>query len=771
MPAPVSGRARARCYARAVADERDRGDRGDRSAALAALLSAAIMIAQQVGSKATRDALFLSSFDPEDLPRVVIASAAASMVAVLAASRAYARFGPAKVVPGAFGVSAALYAGEWALAEPLPRPVAVVLYLHTAVFGALVISGFWSVVNERFDPHSAKRVVSRIGTGATLGGVAGGLLAERVGEWGDANAMLLVLGALNALAAVGVTRIGVPDGRRPESDPTEGAMEVLRRAPYLRSLAALVLLTAASAALLDYAFKAEAARHFEQGSDALLRFFALFHVGAAVLSFLLQTGLAKPALERLGVAGSAATLPVVVLVTAAVGAGLTRLATVVVARAAELVFANSIFRSGYELLYTPVDPDEKRPTKALIDVAGNRLGDALGSGLVLVALAAAGALAVPVVLGLAAAVAVLSLYVARRLHRGYVGQLEASLRKGTPAAAEAELHHAATLQTLSTLGLDREALFEQLAAQQSWSERVTHPSIDGPEEDDAQEPDGIDAPADDPVHEAARVLRRGDAAAIRELLGAEPLDPRLADHAIALLARRDVHHEAIAALREVADQVVDRLTAALTDPDQPFAIRRRLPRVLEVCDSAAAAYGLAAGLDDERFEVRYRCALALARIAARDPRLRPPTGRVHEVVSRELEAGRKVWDSRRLLDDDADEDAPLLDRALRDRVHRSVEHVFTLLSLAHEAEPLRLSLAALASDDRALRGTALEYLENVLPEDIRNALFPMLDVRGEVRKRRSREEIVEDLVRSVRSMNAGALRRAIAARREHPEGE
>jgi hypothetical protein len=47
----------------------------------------------------------------------------------------------------------------------------------------------------------------------------------------------------------------------------------------------------------------------------------------------------------------------------------------------------------------------------------------------------------------------------------------------------------------------------------------------------------------------------------------------------------------------------------------------------------------------------------------------------------------------------------------------------------------------------------------------------MLDVRGEVRKRRSREEIVEDLVRSVRSMNAGALRRAIAARREHPEGE
>src|SRR5690606_5999360 len=61
-----------------------KGDRSDQRAGLAALLSAALMIAQQVGCKATRDALFLSSFDAEDLPRVVIASAAASLLAVLA---------------------------------------------------------------------------------------------------------------------------------------------------------------------------------------------------------------------------------------------------------------------------------------------------------------------------------------------------------------------------------------------------------------------------------------------------------------------------------------------------------------------------------------------------------------------------------------------------------------------------------------------------------------------------------------------------------------
>lgn len=712
------------------------------------------MIAQQVGSKATRDALFLSSFAPEDLPSVVIASAAAAMVAVFAASRAYARFGPARVVPLAFAFSAGLYAAEWALADSAPRTVAVVLFLHTAIFGALVISGFWSVVNERFDPHTAKRVVGRIGIGATLGGVAGGVLAERVGALGEPETMLAALAGINALAALGVRGVGAGQARPADDEAPAWGLAVLRRAPYLRALAGLVLLTAISAGLLDYAFKAEAARSLEPAR--LLSFFALFHTAISVLSLVVQTGLAKPALTRLGVAGSAATLPAVVLVAAGLAAAIPRLAAVVIARAGELVVANSVFRSGYELLYTPVALHEKRPTKALIDVAGNRVGDALGSVLTLLVLAISPALTVPIVLGLAAVVAAASLVLARRLHRGYLAELEGTLRSGAPEGAEIDLLRAATLQTLSTLGLDREALFEQLAAHQSWSE--PQPSEERP----PREPHAVEAPAGDPIHATIEGLRRGDAERVRALLEGE-LDERLVPYVVALLARRDVYHDAIAALRRVAERSVPALAKALGDPEQPFAIRRRLPRVLEVCESAEAAEALARGLDDEKFEVRYRCALALARIAARVPERRPKTERVHAVVRTELEAGRKVWDRRRLLDED-EEDAPLLDRALRDRIHRSVEHVFTLLSLAYEAEPLRLSLIALAGEDRTLRGTALEYLENVLPEEIRALLFPMLDARVEVRKKRSRQEIVDELVRSMQSLDARALQAAIDRR-------
>ena len=51
------------------------------------------------------------------------------------------------------------------------------VYLHMGVFGATLVSAYWSLVNERFDPYTAKRIIGRIGTGASLGGALGGLIA------------------------------------------------------------------------------------------------------------------------------------------------------------------------------------------------------------------------------------------------------------------------------------------------------------------------------------------------------------------------------------------------------------------------------------------------------------------------------------------------------------------------------------------------------------------------------------------------------------------
>ena len=66
-------------------------------------------------------------------------------------------------------------------------------------------------------------------------------------------------------------------------------------------------------------------------------------------------------------------------------------------------------------------------------------------------------------------------------------------------------------------------------------------------------------------------------------------------------------------------------------------------------------------------------------------------------------------------------------RFLRKRANRSLEHVFTILSLALPEEPLRVAFRGLHTDDKTLRGTALEYLESILPKPIRQSLWPFLE--------------------------------------------
>jgi hypothetical protein len=99
-----------------------------------------------------------------------------------------------------------------------------------------------------------------------------------------------------------------------------------------------------------------------------------------------------------------------------------------------------------------------------------------------------------------------------------------------------------------------------------------------------------------------------------------------------------------------------------------------------------------------------------------------------------------------------DDDLPtrtLVDVIVRERVARNLEHMFTLLALVLEREPLRLCLRALHHKDVRHRGTALEYLQTVLPSDVREALWPLLgDVATPLPALRPAGEILKELALS-----------------------
>ncbi len=158
------------------------------------------------------------------------------------------------------------------------------------------------------------------------------------------------------------------------------------------------------------------------------------------------------------------------------------------------------------------------------------------------------------------------------------------------------------------------------------------------------------------------------------------------------------------------------------------------------------------GLLDRRFEVRYQSAAGLARIHGRRPDLVMAADRVSKAILRELEVDKLGWQSRRLVDSG---DSAEIDQLLEDRADLSLEHIFRMLSLFLEREPLQIALRGLHTDDGQLRGTAFEYLETVLPPRIRERLWPFLeDQRPRQPRDRRTADVLSQLMLSRRSIES-----------------
>jgi len=690
---------------------------------------AATLVAQQVAGKAARDALFLTAFNVSSLPAMMIASASLSALSAIVFARAMRRSSPARSLTFGLVAFAVLSVSCGLLSEAWPQLVATAFYLQVTLFGAVLLSAFWSVVNERFDPYTARQTISKIAGGATFGGVVGGLFAWLAARYVSVSGLLYAMAGASALCIAGLRWLGGVSGTkaRPAGDLEEIAvgLGVFRRTPYLKDLALLVGLGSLVDALLDYALKSEAAARYS-GGEALFGFFSAYAALLGIATFAAQALLSRSALTRLGLGGTVALQPGGVFLLSLLGALEPGLLMATLARGGAAALRDSVFRSGYELLYTPLPPSLKRASKAVVDVAVDRLGTVLGSAITLVV---ASFLPRPtgLLLTLAAGLAFVATTVCRRLHRGYVLALETNLRIGVVHVSPEEVLDGTTLAvTRTALGLDRQALLAEIRA------------LRGEAPLDASS-EGEPLVGDDPFLLAVADLRSNSKDRIRSLLARpEGQDPALVSHLIPLLVRRDVAPDVLRALRPLAPKITGQLVDALLDTGSEPALRRRVARILKSSPTARSVEGLLLALADPDASVRVECGKVLGAIKAAEPALVVRKEAVFGAVQREL-ASPAAGGGSVVLD-----------------------HVFALLSLVLETEPVLISLQALRGTDRELRGTALEYLDNVLPRHLRDALWPRLGATvGGAPSARASQEVERELLRSMSGMSAISLRRAL----------
>jgi len=721
--------------------------------AWAAMATAALMMAHQVGGKSIRDALFLQSFGAEALPRMVMAAAVLSVLLGVFGARIYSRFSPARAVPLSFLASGVLQILEWRLAGTSPRLGAVAVYLHMVAFAAVLLSSFWLLLSEEMDPVQAKKRFGRIAGAGTTGSVLGGLFAANwpnLAGAGHETALVAALGLIHLLC--GLLLLRAPHSRQAQRGHPAlwvSPRKVLRAAPHLRHLAALVALGTATAAIVDFLYKRAATQALGRG-DALLEFFAYFNTGVALVSFTLQTLASRRALEKLGVGATVGSLPGMVAAGSLAAMAAPLFPVIAGLRAVEASLRGSFFRAGYELMYTPIPPSEKRSVKTVIDVGFDRLGDALGGAVCQAALWTPGTPLPGVLLLITALLALINTWVARQLDRIYVQVVERGL---VHRAAEALLSGAADWT------LDRELL----------ESRYAEPAPSPPPPSAPVQPTQPALPAliDDAALCLAE-LRSGQADRVRRALQAQrPLDPVLVPAVIDLLAWNAIYGAARETLLSVRSPIAGQLGDRLADPHCDVAIRRRIPSLLLAVGGRRAMEALLVGLADERFEVRFRSARALDELVCRQPELAPPADVIYDAIERELSVDRNIWRSRRLLGDQPPlEQIPHLDEILRERADRSLEHLFSLLALVLPREPLKAAFRSLHADDDALRALALEYLDGVLPRSLGSRLREILEqppAAGPLDAARA----VDELLRSHASIEL-SLRRRLEAEQTQP---
>jgi len=574
----------------------------------------------------------------------------------------------------ALALSAVALAFEWVLADRYVQAVPIAVYVHFTALSGLFISGFWTVVSERFDPRTARRSVARIAAAGTAGGLVGGILAERIAAHGSITTMLLVLAAVNVAAAFAVSAlrpVSPTDARRSESEPDLPHLRTLLSGRYVQLLIIIVTLGAIAETCLDFVLMTQASETFTS-AESLLRLFAVFYTAAAVLTMVVQLGLTRRVFELLGLAPTAATLPAGVAMGSALAIIWPGLAGAIVARGTELVLRNSLFRTAYELLGNALLPREKRAAKTVIDVTAVRFGRIVGSILIQGVLIAIAVHVLPVILATTIGVSIIAVALLPMLQQGHVQALESHLVRRAPAALGEQITQSGIFPVMVT--------DELMAAGTSTAERLT---------------------------------------------------PEAVPEVIALLEHEEYAEDAYRALEIDVLVAIPALAVTLHSDAIPFEVRRKIANLLGAAPVLEARDALLDGLTDPRFEIRYRCGRALTHLVERETLLTPTRDQILAVVSREVDVSRRVWDRRHLatlLSDDGPRS--LLGEVLQERTDRSLEHVFRILALVLPAEPLLAAFRGLQSEDVHLRGTALDYLEFIVPVEIRRKLWQVLESDG-----------------------------------------
>jgi ATP:ADP antiporter, AAA family len=264
-------------------------------------------------------------------------------------------------------------------------------YIWLSVMNLFVISIAWSLMADVFNAEQGHRLFGRIAAGASLGGVVGPLLTNRLVDV-IGHAGLLVLSTVLLLAALIFVRYlllwrdryGTPLDQRPPAQPIGGSIwagvTTILRSPYLLSISLFILLLT-SVSTFVYFEQARVVDASIPNAVDQTRLFSGIDTGVQALSLVIQLFLTGEIARRLGVITLLVSVPLAMIAGFLLLAAMPALTIVVAVMMLRRVGEYALIRPGREMLFTTVDAETKYKAKNAIDTVVYRGGDAVSAWL------------------------------------------------------------------------------------------------------------------------------------------------------------------------------------------------------------------------------------------------------------------------------------------------------------------------------------------------------------------------------------------------------
>ena len=400
---------------------------GDGKKALPFFLAFFFFFAFLTLATTARDTLFLSRFNPDYLPYLMVIMAVLTGASVSLVTRFTGHKSPFLQLAVTFALSAA---SLFALQPFLSNWLYPVLYVWVQIISTILLIKLWLLTNSSFDAREAKRLIGVIASGNAL---ASTMLGFYIPSFVDSFGVDLLLPAaavcllLTLLVLLPVRHRPPPPTRRrkttqanPQAAPKKTALS-----PYLRILTVTVACSAILGSFVDYEMKILVSETMNE--DEMASLFGILYGCIGVVSIFLQFFVTGWALSKLGVFWVLMLLPI--FLTA--GSGLLLLIPTaiigLVVKAGDQVFRFSMSDTASQLLWLPVSPTERNQKKPLIDGSIKNWAKAV-AGLLIIGISFFGH-TISLVAGLSILFIVIWCFANLRLRHGYVNELSRAIDK------------------------------------------------------------------------------------------------------------------------------------------------------------------------------------------------------------------------------------------------------------------------------------------------------------------------------------------------------